>query len=123
MNTTDQRGEPMSDAAIDRATFAELQETAGADFVKELVQTFLEEAPAMLKELRDAFVAGNADAFRRAAHSLKSNSLTFGALALGAMAREQELGGLEAARGSNALDVLAAEYARVAAALEELSHD
>ena len=47
MNTTDQRGGPMSDASIDRATFAELQDTAGADFVKELVQTFLEEAPAM----------------------------------------------------------------------------
>ena len=32
--------------------------------------------------------------FRRAAHSLKSNSNTFGALALGAMARELELAGV-----------------------------
>lgn len=111
-----------SQATIDRATFSELQEAAGADFVKELVQTFLEEAPAMLKELRDALAAGDADTFRRAAHSLKSNSLTFGALTLGAMAREQELGGLAAARQSNALDALAAEYARAAAALQELSH-
>ena len=70
----------MSDATIDAATFAELQESAGADFTKELVQTFLEEAPAMLAELRETLAAGNADAFRRAAHSLKSNSLTFGAL-------------------------------------------
>jgi HPt (histidine-containing phosphotransfer) domain-containing protein len=90
--------------------------------VKELVQTFLDEAPAMLQELHDALAAGNADAFRRAAHSLKSNSLTFGALALGAMAREQELGGLAAAQQPNALDALAQEYARVAAALKELSH-
>ena len=40
----------MSDATIDAATFAELQESAGADFVKELVQTFLEEAPGMLTD-------------------------------------------------------------------------
>lgn len=111
----------MTNATIDHATFTELQDTAGADFVKELVQTFLEEAPIMLAELREALVTGNADAFRRAAHSLKSNSLTFGALALGAMAREQELAGLAAARQSNALDALAQEYARVAAALTELS--
>jgi len=110
----------MSDATIDAATFAELQESAGADFVKELVQTFLEEAPAMLAELREALAAGHADAFRRAAHSLKSNSLTFGALALAALARELELGGLDAAHRPNALDPLEAEYARVARALEAL---
>lgn len=110
-----------SKATIDRATFSELQEAAGADFVTELVQTFMEEAPVMLRELRDAQAAGDADSFRRAAHSLKSNSLTFGALTLGAMAREQELGGLAAAQ-SDALDALASEYARVAAALQELSH-
>jgi hypothetical protein len=33
---------------IDRAAFAELQSTAGADFVVELVQTFFEEAPPMI---------------------------------------------------------------------------
>ena len=48
-------------SAIDLATFAELQDTAGADFVAELVGTFLEEAPAMLAELRDALAAGNAE--------------------------------------------------------------
>ncbi len=112
----------MSEAIIDPATFAELQETAGADFVGELVQTFLEEAPAMLQEMRDAFAAGDADAYRRAAHSLKSNSLTFGALALGAMARDQEVGGLAAGAAPGALDALAEAYARAAAALAELSH-
>ena len=76
----------------------------------------------MLSALRDAAASGNADAFRRAAHSLKSNSLTFGARTLGAMAREQELGGPAAAQQSNALDALAMESARVAAALTELTH-
>jgi histidine phosphotransfer protein HptB len=112
----------MTSPTIDPITFEALQQTAGTEFVGELVDTFLEEAPAMLAELRDTLAAGNADAFRRAAHSLKSNSLTFGALTLGAMARELELGGLAPVRAANAqpLDALAAEYARVAAALTGL---
>ncbi len=109
---------------IDAATFAELQDAAGAEFVTELVGTFLEEAPLMLAELRSARAAGNAERFRRAAHSLKSNSHTFGALALGAMARALELRGLagDPAQDTAALDALDAAYARVAAALAELSH-
>ena len=105
---------------IDAATFAELQATAGADFVGELVDTFLEEAPIMLAELKSALAADQAEAFRRAAHSLKLNAHTFGAAALGAMARELELGGLAAAREPGALDRLDQEYARTAAALSEL---
>ena len=87
----------MATAAIDPAVFAELQATAGADFVRELIDTFLEEAPPMLAELSDALGAGRAEAFRRAAHSLKSNASTFGAATLAAMARDLELQGLEAA--------------------------
>ena len=105
---------------IDIATFDELRHTAGADFVVELVDTFLEEAPQMLAELRQTLAAEQADAFRRAAHSLKSNSHTFGATALGAQARELELGGMPA--GTAALDALDAEYARAAAALKDLCH-
>ena len=114
----------MADTAIDRATFDALKQTAGADFVPELVDTFLQEAPSMLDELRRALAAQDADKFRRAAHSLKSNSNTFGALTLGAMARELELGGLAKASesGAQTLDALAQEYSRVAAALRELRH-
>jgi histidine phosphotransfer protein HptB len=114
----------MTSPAIDPARFAELQETAGADFVVELVDTFLEEAPGMLAELRDARGAADADRFRRAAHSLKSNSQTFGAQALGALARDLELTGMgaDAARDAVRLDALEAEYARAAAALKALRH-
>ena len=59
----------MTQPTIDQATFDELKETAGADFAVELVDTFLTEAPSMLAELRRAFAAGDADAFRRAASS------------------------------------------------------
>ena len=114
----------MSTPAIDLATFDALKETTGADFARELVDTFLEEAPAMLGDLREAMASNDADKFRRAAHSLKSNSLTFGALALGAMARELELTNVAKVRASGAqpLAALTDEYLRVAAALTELRH-
>ena len=113
----------MTQATIDRATFDELKQTAGADFVMELVDTFLVEAPRMLDGLRSALAAKEADTFRRTAHSLKSNSNTFGALPLGAMARELELSGMDPAKANDAkLDALAAEYAKVAAALTELKN-
>ena len=108
----------MTTPAIDMATFTELQETTGTDFVAELVGTFLEEAPPILAELRTAMSTRSADAFRRAAHSIKTNSNTFGATRLAEMARELELGGLVTATAP--LDALDAEYQRVAQALTEL---
>ena len=104
---------------IDRNVFSELQATAGADFVVELVQTFSEEAPQMIADLRAAHAAGAAERFRRAAHSLKTNANTFGATALGAKARELELGGLPP--DTNGVDALQALYDTSMAALQELS--
>jgi HPt (histidine-containing phosphotransfer) domain-containing protein len=112
----------VSAPTIDPVTFRQLQEAAGAEFVADLVGTFLEEAPRMFDDMREALVANEAERFRRAAHSLKSNSNTFGALKLGAMAREVELGGLERAlqAASDPLGPLEEEYARVATALKDL---
>jgi HPt (histidine-containing phosphotransfer) domain-containing protein len=114
----------MSAPTIDRATFEALKQTTGAEFVVELVDTFLQEAPVMLEDLRRALAAKDSDEFRRTAHSLKSNSNTFGALTLGAMARELEL--TSAAKVSEGraepVDALADEYSRVAAALTALRH-
>ena len=39
---------------IDRSTFKALQDTAGDEFVVELVDTFLVDGPCMLQALRDA---------------------------------------------------------------------
>ena len=111
-------------AAIDPATFDELKATTGAEFVVELVDTFLAEAPTMLDELRQALRTGDVDTFRRTAHSLKSNSSTFGATTLAALARELEVGGLDPVRSAAGapLDVLEREFMRVAQALTELKH-
>jgi HPt (histidine-containing phosphotransfer) domain-containing protein len=106
-------------ATIDPETFAELQATTGADFVVELVDTFAEEAPQMMAEMRTARAGGDADGFRRAAHSLKSNSNAFGAMRLAEMARGLELGGLPDSDAQ--LDAVAAEIDATLAALKALA--
>jgi hypothetical protein len=53
----------MTTPTIDLPAFEALQQTAGAEFVGELVDTFLTEAPLMLVELRATLAAGNADGF------------------------------------------------------------
>ena len=55
----------MDESVIDRAVYAELRDTTGAEFVAELVDTFIEEAPGMLAELRAARAEANAERFRR----------------------------------------------------------
>src|SRR3954451_20546537 len=115
----------MTAPTIDRATFDALAETTGAEFARELLGTFLEEAPLMLDQLRLALATQDADGFRRAAHSLKSDCNTFGALEMGEMARDLELAHLSAMAtdGGQRLSALTEEYARVAAALTELRHE
>jgi len=112
----------MEKPIIDPAIYRELQETAGAEFVVELVGTFLEEAPRMLAELRKARLNGDAEGFRRAAHSLKSNGNTFGALELAELARELELKGfdVDASQVVTKLSALESEYLNAAAALKAL---
>lgn len=111
----------MSTSLIDPDVFAELQASAGADFVAELVQTFSEEAPLILADLLAALKAGDADRFRRAAHSLKSNSSTFGATRLAEMARSLELGGLPA--DAAPIEALAPVLDRSMDALRALAQD
>jgi HPt (histidine-containing phosphotransfer) domain-containing protein len=111
----------MTDSIIDLATFSDLQDTAGAEFVHDLVDAFEEEAPGLLSALREARAAGQAKAFERAAHSLKSNANTFGASALAAQARALELGSLTAG-DEPALAALEIEYHRAIQALKDLRH-
>jgi HPt (histidine-containing phosphotransfer) domain-containing protein len=106
----------MTGPVLDPVAYAELQETMGEDFAAELLETFLAEAPGMLNALHGAAAAGDAEGFRRAAHSIKSNAGLFGATALADLARGMELGGLT----TPAPDTMDAEYARVAAALRGL---
>jgi HPt (histidine-containing phosphotransfer) domain-containing protein len=80
---------------IDSPTFEALRENMGADFIAELVNAYFEEAPQLLKKLQHALDSQDCDAFRQAAHSIKSTSNSFGALQYGALAKELEMMGRE----------------------------
>jgi len=77
-------------SAIDATTFNELKQMSGEDFINELIDAFLEDAPSMIQHMQDAIAARDVESFRRNAHSLKSNANTFGAIELGALAKELE---------------------------------
>jgi HPt (histidine-containing phosphotransfer) domain-containing protein len=100
---------------IDQATFDELKQMSGDDFINELIDTFLEDAPKMIAEIKSAHSANNAETFRRAAHSMKSNAATFGASQLSALAKELEMLGKEnrLADTGNRLKALEEAYATV----------
>jgi HPt (histidine-containing phosphotransfer) domain-containing protein len=110
--------------AIDLPTFEALREAMGADYIGEVVQVYFEETPQLLAGLREALSKQDCEAFRRAAHSIKSTSNSFGALQLGAQAKELEMMGremkLEGAEPK--VQSLEADYLVVKQALEELSH-
>ncbi|WP_395702892.1 Hpt domain-containing protein [Aquabacterium sp.] len=109
---------------LDPQILKELQDSAGADFVAELLQTFLEDAPPLLAELQRAQAAGDAAAFKRAAHTLKSNGHTFGAVELSTLARELELSPLPTLgeQAAPRLAALAQAYERAATALKAMNH-
>jgi HPt (histidine-containing phosphotransfer) domain-containing protein len=93
--------------------------------VAELIDTFGEDAREQLATLRRALAATDVDAFRRAAHSLKSTAESLGATGLAALARELEAG---ARAGSldgagDRLDRLTGHYERAARALGDLRRD
>ena len=96
---------------LDQAVLRELQETTGgdADFVRDLVETYLADVPVQLTGIDDALAADDADALVRPAHTLKSSSVTLGALRLGEVSRTLEMTGR-----SGTLDATARENAATA---------
>ena len=112
----------MPNTEIDLTTFDELKQMSGADFINELVDTFLDDGPKMIAELRAALLAHDADSFRRAAHSLKSNAATFGAQHLSELAKALEMLGKESrlADTGDRLDALELTYQAAAAELKSL---
>ena len=106
---------------LDPRTLEELRASVGGDreFVAELIDEFLGDAPRQLEALRTATSSDDADAARRAAHTLKSTGRTFGALAFASLCQEAEAaaagGDLEAV--AVRIDTIAEELTRVLADL------
>ena len=112
------------DGALDQPTIDSLLDSLGGDaeFMTELIDTYVADAPAQLDGLRAGLAAEDADALVRPAHTLKSSSASLGALRLAERCRQ-----LEASAKSGSLDGAAAsiagieaEVGRVVDALEAL---
>ena len=107
------RGDPL----LDPAALDGLREIGGDDFVTDLIDTFLADAPPLLAALRGT----DAEEVRRAAHTLKSNGATFGATTFSELCRELEMlartGDL--AGVPELADRIEAEYALVAEELRK----
>jgi len=115
--------EPEAPPVIDRKKFEEFRDAMGADFIGEVLEVFNEDAPALLQSLHQALAANDPELFRRSAHSLKSNSAAFGAVALAELARELEMLGKEGRLAGSEEKVARAEaeYQRLQQALKELT--
>ena len=89
-------------------------------FLAEMIDTFLEEAPGLISDMQIAAASADVDSLRRAAHTLKSNSLTFGAVRLGDLSREIEERAAHSQIGDvgELIDLVVEEYPAVAAALK-----
>jgi HPt (histidine-containing phosphotransfer) domain-containing protein len=108
-------------STINLNTFNTLKETTGEDFIAELIDAFLSEAPGLITQMQSALASQDADAFRRAAHSMKSNAATFGAMELSTLAKELEGFGREKnLEIGNRLEVLKTVFQQVAEQLEAL---
>ncbi len=113
----------MTEQLIDQATFNSMREMVGEDFIDELLETYFEDSPRLIAELRQSLIQGDTSAFQRAAHSLKSNSASFGAMGLAAQARELEYIGRDGQLDGTAdkLAQLEATYQQVHQALREMT--
>jgi HPt (histidine-containing phosphotransfer) domain-containing protein len=78
---------------IDPNTFNQLKDMVGADFIQELIDTYIVETADLITQLRKVLVDQDAAAFGRLAHSIKSSSASLGALAFSQQARELEMMG------------------------------
>jgi len=77
--------------AIDASAVESLRELGGEEFVAEVIDTFLSDAPALVATLRATSEVGDSEGLRRAAHSLKANGQTLGAGRFSELCRELEL--------------------------------
>ncbi|HEY8508098.1 MAG TPA: response regulator [Steroidobacteraceae bacterium] len=74
-----------TESAIDAATLDQLGELMGEDLV-DLIQTYVEDTPVQLSTMESAIGQGDYTVLGRSAHSVKSSSLSLGAIVVGRIA-------------------------------------
>ena len=110
---------PMSQ--IDMNTFNSLKISTGADYIGELIDAFLDDAPNFLAQMKSALAGNDAESFRRAAHSMKSNAATFRRNGTLCLAKELEsLGRENNLEIGNRLEVMEEAFRQVESQLRAL---
>ena len=115
----DESGPPAVDPAI-LSSFATSIGGGAESIVAEIIETFLQDTPELITQMRGAVAGGDPLMLDRAAHTLKSSSATVGALVLSTRCTEIEE---QARRGGAAnlgiaVDEVATEFDRVRLELE-----
>ncbi len=115
----------MTDTLIDPEAWEALKSMTEPAFLSELIDVYLNDSPQLIEQIRTGLAAADVESVRRAAHSLKSNSASFGASRLANAARELEMiaksGSLDGA-GSK-LEAVEAEFGQLLPLLAELKNE
>jgi PAS domain S-box-containing protein len=115
-------GQPRSVGVLHPLALERLMQTIGDDrgLLATLIDTFLDDVPRLVDGAKQGLRQGQADEVRRAAHTLKSDGATFGAMRLSELSRQLEMlarsGTLEGM--ADLLARIEAEYESVRIALE-----
>ena len=83
-------GSRESGISLEAAALQNLRDLGGVEFLTEVVDVFLADAPALITSLRSSLERQDTDELRRAAHTLKSNGATLGAAAFAELCRTVE---------------------------------
>jgi HPt (histidine-containing phosphotransfer) domain-containing protein len=108
--------------SLDDGALKNLRDIGGDDFLGEVIDAFLADAPELIDTLRRSLDEQSADDLRRAAHTLKSNGATLGAEQFAELCRtlEQRAKSGEFDGASQLVDRIEQEYRPLAEALSTL---
>lgn len=93
MNESTQGDRRSPEPVLDASVIEMLRELGGPDepeLLEDLVEIFLDDAPARIRDIEEALAEANYELMERAAHTLKSSAANLGAMVLSASASELE---------------------------------
>ncbi len=113
---------PLTTSVIDPSALERLNATLGEEFVGELIDAFLEDAPKLVVSMRQSLEKRDAVTLGRAAHTLKSNAANLGAMGLSGLCKElEEIGKQGVLDGADErVTQVEAEHEKVQATLKEM---
>ena len=107
---------------LDAGVFVTLRQMLGQDqFLAEVIDIYLEDAPKLLEVMKKAVAQGKAISLQEAAHTLKSSSAVFGATSLSHFCQELEVSGSSGtwAKAAALMSQVETEYEKVQTALRQ----